>query len=179
MLASNAVSHLRVTIEASYPAKRERSENWKILTVSFTQSGFYVKKWSPRRRNSTVCVTRGALHLRAWALSLHAILKAGRAFYFVSGAKVFQIRGRSSRILIIGETAEGRGLQVPIFRRVFLLGGRCLSRLRLLDNVGWGRCGRLCARAWHQLYLQCLAADCDVIRQLKGGEGVYSRASLL
>ena len=46
-----------------------------------------------------MCVTCGALHLKARALSLHAILKAGRAFSFVSGAKVFQIRGRSSKLL--------------------------------------------------------------------------------
>ena len=91
MLASNAVSHLRVTIEASEPAERERSGNWKMLTVLFMQSGYPVEKWSPRRRTATVCVTRGALHMRSWALSLHAISKAGHAFSFVSGAKVFQI----------------------------------------------------------------------------------------
>ena len=99
MLASNAVSHIHVTIEASDPAERERSGNWKILTVSFTQSGSSVKKWSPRRRTATVCVTHGALHMRSRALSLHAISKAGRAFSFVSGATVCQIRGRSYGLL--------------------------------------------------------------------------------
>ena len=96
VLASNAVSHHRVTMEASEPAERERSGNWKMLTVSFTQSGYSVWKWSPRSRTAIALVTRGALHLRAHALSLHAILKAGRAFSFVSGAKVFQMLGRSS-----------------------------------------------------------------------------------
>ena len=43
MLASNVVSHHRVTIKASEPAERERSVNWKMLTVSFTQSGSSVK----------------------------------------------------------------------------------------------------------------------------------------
>ena len=41
-------------------------------------------------------MTRGAFHLRACALSLHAILKADRAFSFVSGAKVVQMSGMSS-----------------------------------------------------------------------------------
>ena len=86
MLASNVVSHLWVTIEASEPVKSERSGNWKILTVLLTQSGSSVKNFSPRRRTSTVWVTRGALYQSALALSLHAILKAGRAFYFVRGA---------------------------------------------------------------------------------------------
>ena len=67
-----------------------------MFTVSFTQSGFFVWKWIPRRRTATAWVTRGALHLRACALSLQAISKAGLAFYFVSGAKDFQILGRSS-----------------------------------------------------------------------------------
>ena len=91
VLESNMVSHICVTIKASEPAERERSGNWKMLTVSFTQSGSSVKKWSSRRRTATVCVTRGALHLRAWALSLHAISKAGRAFSFVRRAKVFHV----------------------------------------------------------------------------------------
>ena len=91
MLVSNEVSHLRVTIEASEPAERERLGNWKMLKVSFTQSGSSVKKWNPRRRTATVCVTYGALHLRSHALSRHAISKAGRVFSFVSGAKVCQI----------------------------------------------------------------------------------------
>ena len=67
-----------------------------MLTVSFTQSGSFVWEWSTGRRTSTEWVTRGALHLKVRALSLHAISKAGRGFYFVSGAKVFQILGRSS-----------------------------------------------------------------------------------
>ena len=96
MLASNAVSHCQVTMEASEPADRERSGNWKMLTVLFTHSGSYVWKWSTRRSTATFWVTLGALHLRARALSLHAISKAGLAFSFVSGAKVFQILGRSS-----------------------------------------------------------------------------------
>ena len=91
MLAFNVVSRLRVTIKASDPAERERSGNWKMLTVLFTQSGSSVKKWSPRRSTATACVTCGALHPRSWALSLRAILKAGRAFSFVSGDKVCQI----------------------------------------------------------------------------------------
>ena len=50
---STAVSHLRVTMEASEPVERERSVNMKMLTVSLTQSGSSVWKWSPRRRTST------------------------------------------------------------------------------------------------------------------------------
>ena len=88
MLASDAVSHLHVTIKASESAARKMSVNCKMLTVLFTQSGSSVKKWSPRRRTATMCVTRGALYLRAQVLSLHAISKAGRAFSFVSRAKV-------------------------------------------------------------------------------------------
>ena len=88
MLASNVVYHLRVTIEASETVEREMSGNWKMLTISFTQSGSSMKKWSPRRRTATACVTRGDLHLRACALSLCAILKEGCAFSFVSGANV-------------------------------------------------------------------------------------------
>ena len=91
MLASNTVSHLCMTIKALEPAERERSGNWKMLNVSFTESGSSVKKWIPRRRTATVCVKRGSLHLRAQALSLHAISKAVRAFFFVSGDKVYQI----------------------------------------------------------------------------------------
>ena len=64
--------------------------------VSFTQFGASVKKWSPRRRTETACVTWGALHLRALALSLHTISKAGRAFSFVRGDKVCQISDSSS-----------------------------------------------------------------------------------
>ena len=96
MLASNDVSHCRVTMEASELAERERSGNMKMLTMLFTQSGSSVRKWITRRRTSTVWVTRGALHRRARAISLYAISKVGRAFSFVSGDKVFQILSRSS-----------------------------------------------------------------------------------
>ena len=89
MLASNAVSHILVTMEASDPAERERSGNWKMLTVLFAQSVSSVKKWIPSKRTTTGCVTRGGLHLSAIALSLHNISKAGRAFSFVSGARVY------------------------------------------------------------------------------------------
>ena len=91
VLASNAVSHLCVTIKALESAEMERSGNWKMLTVWFMQSGSSVKTWSPRKRTDTVCVTRGALHMRAWTLSLNAISKVGRAFYFVIRMKEFQI----------------------------------------------------------------------------------------
>ena len=91
MLAYNAVSYRRVTMEASEPAERERSGNMKMLTVSFAQSGSSVWKWIPIMRTATASITRGALHLRARAFSLHAISKAVLAFSFVSGAKVFQI----------------------------------------------------------------------------------------
>ena len=93
---SNAVSHIWVTIEASEPADSERSENWKMLTVLLKKSGSLVKKWSSRRRTATAWVTQGALHRSALALSLHAILKAGCAFSFVRGGRVFQISGRYS-----------------------------------------------------------------------------------
>ena len=96
VLASNVVSHLMVTMEASDSAEKERSGNWKMLTVSFTQSGSSVKKWIPSRRTATACVTWGALHLSALALYLHAISKAGFAFSFVRGAWVCQIYGRFS-----------------------------------------------------------------------------------
>ena len=85
MLASNAVSHIMVIMEASEPEKRERSGNWKMFTVSFTQLGSSVKKWIPSRRTATACVIQGALHLSDLALSLHAILKAGCSFFFVRG----------------------------------------------------------------------------------------------
>ena len=96
MLASRAVSHLLVTMEASEPAERERSGNWNMLTVLFTQSGSSVKKWSPSRRTATVCVILGGLHLSALALSLQAISKAGRTFSFLRWARVCQISGNSS-----------------------------------------------------------------------------------
>ena len=91
MLAYYAVSHIRVTMESLEPAERERLGNWKMLTVSFMHSGSSMKKWSPRRRTATACVTRGDLYLRFWARSQHAISKADRAFSCVSGAKVCQI----------------------------------------------------------------------------------------
>ena len=62
MLASNAVFHLWVIIEASELAESERSGNWKMLTVSLTHSGSSVKKWSPSRRAGNACVTPGDLH---------------------------------------------------------------------------------------------------------------------
>ena len=89
VLASNVVSHLMVTMEASDSAEKERSGNWKMLTVLFAQSVSSVKKWIPSKRTTTGCVTRGGLHLSAIALSLHNISKAGRAFSFVSGARVY------------------------------------------------------------------------------------------
>ena len=96
MLKSNAVSHLQVTIEASDPAESERLGNWKMLTVSLTQSGYLVKKWIPGRRTANVCVTQGALNLSDLALSMHDISKAGRAFSFLRGSRVCQIYGSSS-----------------------------------------------------------------------------------
>ena len=96
MLASRAVSHLLVTMEASDPAERERSGNWNMFTVSFTQLGPLVKKWIPSRRTATTCVILGGLHLSALVLSLQSILKAGRAFSFVWGVRVSQISGSSS-----------------------------------------------------------------------------------
>ena len=76
------MSHLLVTTEASETVERDSSVNWNMLTVSFTQLVSSVKKWSPSGRNATACVTRGALHLSALAFFLHAISKAGHAFYF-------------------------------------------------------------------------------------------------
>ena len=95
-LASRAVYHLLVTMEASDPADRERSRNWKMLTVSFKQSGYSVKKWSPSRRTATACVILGSFHLSALVLSLQAISKASHALSFVRGARVCQISDSSS-----------------------------------------------------------------------------------
>ena len=67
-----------------------------IYIIAETTEGSSVWKWSPNSRTATACETRGALHLRACALSLHAISKAGRAFYFDRGANVCHISGRSS-----------------------------------------------------------------------------------
>ena len=69
MLESRAVSHLLVTMEASDPAERESFGNWNMLTVSITQSGSLVKKWSPNRRIDTACVILGGLNLSSLALS--------------------------------------------------------------------------------------------------------------
>ena len=96
MLASNMVSHIRVTIEASEPEESERSGNWNMLTVSLTQSGYSVKKWIPRRSPATLCVTWGYFHRSALELSLHTISKVGRALSFARGGRVYQISGRSS-----------------------------------------------------------------------------------
>ena len=95
MFLSYAMSHLIVTMEALDPTEREGSGKWKMLTMSFTQLGYLVKKWSPSRRTSTVCVTWGGLHISTLALSLHTISKAGHAFSFVRGARVCQISGSS------------------------------------------------------------------------------------
>ena len=96
MLAFRAVSHILVTMEASDPAERERSRNWNMLTVLFTQSGSSVKNWSPSSRTATACVILGGLHISTLALSLQAISKAGRAFSFVKRARVCHIYGSSS-----------------------------------------------------------------------------------
>ena len=56
MLASRAMSHLLVTMEASDTANRERSGNWNMLAMSFTQLGSSVTKWSPSRRTA-LCVS--------------------------------------------------------------------------------------------------------------------------
>ena len=85
MLESNAVSQLLVIMEASEPMESERSVNWNTLMVLLTKSGYSVKKWISRRRTATVCMTWGALHRSALALSLNAILKAGRAVSFREG----------------------------------------------------------------------------------------------
>ena len=69
-----------------------------MLTVSFTQSGSLVKKWSPRSRTAIVWVTRGDFHLSACALSLQDISKRGLPFPFLRGGRVCQISGRSSDI---------------------------------------------------------------------------------
>ena len=176
MLAPNVVSHLRGTIEASEPEERERSGNWKMFTVSFIQLGSSMKNWSPRKRTATVCVTPGALHLIARELSMYAVLKAGRAFSFVSGSKVCQIRGRSSGLLTLASLQREGACKSQRSAGFFFLA--CVSWDGcVLENVGRGQCGWLCARAWHQLSLQCLAADCDVIRHLEGREGFYSWAS--
>ena len=95
-MASESVSHILVTMEASEPTDSERSGNCKMLIVSFTQLVSSVKKWSPSRRTSTTCVIQGGLYLNALALSLRDILKAVRAFSFVRGERVCQIYGSSS-----------------------------------------------------------------------------------
>ena len=121
VLASNAVSHRQVTMEASEPAERDRSGNWKMLTVSFIQSGFSVWKWSHIRRTAIVWVTRGTLDLRSRALFLHDISKAGLAFSFVSGEKSFR---------------SWAGLQDPVCRRV-CTGKEPVSPTVLPDLFSW------------------------------------------
>ena len=173
VLASNAVSHNRVTMEASEPAERERSGNWKMLNVSLTQSGSSVWKCIPRRRTATAWVNRGALRLRARALSLHAISKEGLAFYFVSRAKVFQILGRSSGPCTLTSLYREGACKYHCSAGSFswrALPGRQL----ILDDVG--RCWRgwTCGGAWHHLPLESLADDHDVVSQLERREGFYS-----
>ena len=94
-----------------------------MLTVSFTQSGSSVWKWSPRRRTATAWVTRGALHLRACGISLHAISKAGLTFSFVRGAKVFQIFGRSSGPCTLASLYREGACRSHLYAGYFLLAG--------------------------------------------------------
>ena len=95
----------------------------QMLTGLVTQSGSSVWKWSPRRRTATAWVTRGDLHLRARALSLHAIPKAGRAFSFVSGAKVFQMLGRSSVTCTLSILYREEACKYHLSARSFFLAG--------------------------------------------------------
>ena len=95
-MTSIAVYHILATMEDSDPADRERSGNWNMLTVSFTQSGSLVKKWSLSMKTATVYVIMGVLHLSALALSLQVISKAGHAFSSMRGARVCHISGSSA-----------------------------------------------------------------------------------
>ena len=65
VLASSVMSHMYVSIEASDPAKRQRSGNWNMMAVSLTQLGYLVWKQRPSTSMVTACVILGSLNQRA------------------------------------------------------------------------------------------------------------------
>ena len=93
VMESNAVSHRHAIMAAFEPASSEKYGDINMLNTSLTPLGYSVWNSNPRRRTSTVWVTRGGLRCMAYTHFRQAISREVLAFSLLIGAIYFIILG--------------------------------------------------------------------------------------
>ena len=95
VLAPSVFSHLRMTIDASEPAYRERFRKWKMFTLLLIQLVSSACNSGTRSRKSMEWFIYSGLNLRTLVQVRQVISSASPTLSLLSGSRVFHISGTS------------------------------------------------------------------------------------